>query len=159
LKACGNDAALFKSPSESADRVRLICGFNIGELAGQSSSIGVVVLEPREFKRPELTLYFNELHAEDLVIFEDDHYSIIAPWTPAGKYAIDFYFRGKHEITDLDESDLHTFAMVGDAILRIYHKYLGITNVKSVMRFYRGLQNSYGCTLFPASIWLLCMRF
>ena len=140
LRACRDDAVQFRSPSESADRVRLIAGFNIGELAGQSvahfhlQSGWEVVLEPREFTRPELTLYFNELHAEDLVIFENDSYSLIAPWTPTGKYAIDFYFRGKCEITDLTDDDLRTFTVVGNAILRIYHKYLGITNVNIVMR-------------------------
>ena len=58
----------------------------------------------------------------------------MAPWTPSGKYAVNFYFRGKYEITDLDDSDLKTFAVVGDAILRIYHQHLGITNVNIVMR-------------------------
>jgi diadenosine tetraphosphate (Ap4A) HIT family hydrolase len=140
LRACKEDAANFRSPDRTADRLRLIAGFNLGDLAGQSvahfhlQSGWEVVLEPREFTHEELELYFKEIHAEDLIIFENDKYSIVAPWTPAGKYAVDFYFRGKDEITELDDDDLRTFAVVGDAILRIYHMYLGITNVNIVMR-------------------------
>jgi galactose-1-phosphate uridylyltransferase len=139
-RACRDDAAKFKSPAETADRLRLIAGFNIGELAGQSvphfhlQSGWEVVLEPREFTRAELDLYFKELHAEDLIVFESDYYTLVAPWTPTGKYAVDFYFRGKWELADLDEDDLRVFAVVGDAILKIYHRYLGITNVNIVMR-------------------------
>ena len=140
MRTCREDATAFRSPAESADRVRLIAGFNIGDLAGQSvshfhlQSGWEVVLEPREFTRTELELYFKELHAEDLIIFENDRYSLIAPWTPNGKYAVDFYFHDKNEITELDDYDIKTFAVIGDAILRIYHKYLGITNVNIVMR-------------------------
>jgi hypothetical protein len=140
LRACREDAQKFKSPAESADRLRLIAGFNIGDLAGQSvphfhlQSGWEVVLGPREFTSTELALYYKELQSEDLIIFENDNYWIIAPWTPSGKYAVNFYFRGKNEITQLDENDLKTFAVVGDAILKIYHLYLGITNVNIVMR-------------------------
>jgi galactose-1-phosphate uridylyltransferase len=140
LFACREDARTFKSPAESADRLRLIAGFNIGDLAGQSvphfhlQSGWEVVLDPREFTKTELELYYKELHAEDLIIFENEKYWIMAPWTPAGKYAVNFYFRGKNEITDLDDDDLKVFAVVGEAILRIYHRYLGITNVNVVMR-------------------------
>jgi galactose-1-phosphate uridylyltransferase len=140
LRACLDDAKIFKSPAESADRLRLIAGFNIGDLAGQSvphfhlQSGWEVVLGPREFTKAELDLYFKELQAEDLVIFENDNYAIIAPWTPSGKYAVNFYFKSKNEITDLDDRDLKTFAVVGSEILKIYHHYLGITNVNVVMR-------------------------
>lgn len=140
LRACKEDALKFKSPRESADRLRLIAGFNIGDLAGQSVSHfhlqtgWEVVLDPREFTSTELELYYNELHAEDLIIFENSKYWLIAPWTPSGKYAVNFYFRNKNEITQLDNDDLKTFAVVGNAILRIYHKYLGITNVNIVLR-------------------------
>jgi len=140
LAACREDARVFKSPAESADRLRLIAGFNIGDLAGQSvphfhlQSGWEVVLDPRVFTKTELDLYYKELHGEDLIIFENEKYWIMAPWTPSGKYAVNFYFRGKYEITDLDDSDLKTFAVVGDAILRIYHQHLGITNVNIVMR-------------------------
>ena len=140
LRACKEDAAAFKSPPEMADRVRLIAGFNIGELAGQSlahfhlQSGWEVVLNPREFTHQQLALYFNEIREEDLVIFETAHYSLIAPWTPAGKYAVDLYFTDKNEISELTDHDLRTFAVIGDTILRIYHKYLGITNVNIVLR-------------------------
>ena len=140
LRACRDDAAKFRLPPESADRLRLIAGFNLGDLAGQSvphfhlQSGWEVVLQPREFTETELSLYFRELHAEDLIIFENESFRLVAPWTPAGKYAIDFYFRGKNELVQLDDNDLRTFAVVGDALLRIYHKYLGITNVNIVMR-------------------------
>lgn len=86
-RACREDAARFASPAETADRVRLIAGFNIGDLAGQSvphfhlQSGWEVVLAPREFTRHELDLYFKELQAEDLVIFENDRCSVVAPWT------------------------------------------------------------------------------
>jgi len=139
-KACRDDAAKFPSPPETADRFRLIAGFNIGDLAGQSvphfhlQSGWEVVLNPRVFTREELDLYFNELKSEDLFIFENSKYRIIAPWTPAGKFAVDFYFRDKNLITDMDDHDLGTLAVVGEAILNIYHKYLGITNVNVVMR-------------------------
>jgi galactose-1-phosphate uridylyltransferase len=140
LRACKEEAAMFRAPAETADRVRLIAGFNIGELAGQSvphfhlQSGWEVVLNPREFTHQQLDLYFNEIREEDLVIFENEKYSIIAPWTPGGKYAVDLYFRGKNEITELGDDDLRTFAVVGDSILRIYHRYLGITNVNIVVR-------------------------
>ena len=139
-RACRDDASVFTSPAETADRVRLIAGFNIGDLAGQSvphfhlQSGWEVVLDPREYTKPELDLYFKEIQAEDLVIFENAKYAIVAPWTPTGKYAVDFYFRDKNVITELDDIDLLTLAVVGDGILRIYHKYLGITNVNIVMR-------------------------
>lgn len=140
LKACQKGAQEFKTPMQSADRLRLIAGFNIGDLAGQSvphfhlQSGWEVVLEPRAFTTIELDLYFSELRAEDLIIYENERYRVVAPWTPAGKYAIDFYFVNKYEITQLDENDLKTFAVVGDSILKIYHEYLGITNVNIVMR-------------------------
>ena len=140
VRACREDAVRFQSSAESADRLRLIAGFNIGDLAGQSvphfhlQSGWEVVLNPREFTQRELELYFAELHAEDLILFENDRYRVVAPWTPAGKYALDLYFRNRSEITHLDDRDIRTFAVVGDAILRIYHKYLGITNVNIVMR-------------------------
>jgi len=140
LKACKDDATAFKSPPETADRVRLIAGFNIGELAGQSvphfhlQSGWEVVLNPREFTHQQLDLYFNEIREEDLFIFENSRYSLVAPWTPSGKYAIDLYFRGKNQLTELGDDDLRAFAVAGDAILRIYHKYLGITNVNIVVR-------------------------
>lgn len=140
LRACREDAKGFKLPPESADRLRLIAGFNIGDLAGQSvshfhlQSGWEVVLQPREFSDSELKLYFRELNEQDLMIFENEHYRLVAPWTPGGKYALDFYFRGKNEITQLDDDDLRTFAVVGEAVLRIYHKYIGITNVNIVMR-------------------------
>lgn len=140
LRACKEDAERFQLPAESADRLRLIAGFNIGDLAGQSvshfhlQSGWEIVLQPREYTEAELKLYFSELRAEDLIIFENERYSLIAPWTPAGKYAVDFYFRGKNEIVHLDDEDLRTFAVVGDTILKIYHEYLGITNVNIVMR-------------------------
>ncbi len=140
LRACVEDAKQFRSPAQSADRLRHIVGFNIGDLAGQSvahfhlQSGWEVVLDPREFTRVELDLYFREIHGEDLIIFETDRFRLVAPWTPSGKYAVDFYFRDKYELTDVDDDDLKTFAAVGDALLRIYHKYLGITNVNIVMR-------------------------
>jgi len=140
LLACQRDAQAFSSPAESADRLRLVAGFNIGDLAGQSvphfhlQSGWEVVLEPREFTRTELELYFREIHGEDLIIFANDSFRLVAPWTPNGKYAVDLYFTDKNELTQLSEEDVRTFAVVGDAILRLYHKYLGITNVNIVMR-------------------------
>jgi len=111
MLACRDDAKKFKSPIETANRVRLIVGFNIGDLAGQSvphfhlQSGWEIVLNPREFTHQQLQLFFNEIHAEDLVIFENDKYSLIAPWTPAGKYAVDLYFRGKYVIGELNQND------------------------------------------------------
>jgi hypothetical protein len=140
LYACREDAKRFQLPRHTADRLRQIAGFNLGDLAGQSvphfhlQSGWEVVLQPREFGDTELKMYFEELRAEDLIIFNNDQYSLIAPWTPGGKYAVDFYFHGKNELTHLNDFDLKTFAVVGEAILRIYHKYLGITNVNIVMR-------------------------
>lgn len=127
LRACMEDSTEFRFPAESAERIRLIAGFNIGDIAGQSlphfhlQSGWEVVLDPREFTSKELELYYSELHHADLIIFQNDKYQIIAPWTPAGRHAVNFYFRGKYEITDLNEDDLKTFAVVGDAILKIYH--------------------------------------
>ena len=140
LRACREGAERFQVPRETADRLRLIAGFNIGDLAGQSvphfhlQSGWEVVLQPHEFTTPQLNLYFRELHEEDLFIHQNEKYLLVAPWTPAGKYAVDFHFVGKHEITDLDDEDLKTFAVVAKSILHIYHRYLGITNVNIVMR-------------------------
>jgi hypothetical protein len=95
LRACREGADRFQVPRETADRLRLIAGFNIGDLAAQSvphfhlQSGWEVVLQPREFTTPQLTLYFRELHEEDLFIHQDDRYLLVAPWTLAGKYAVD----------------------------------------------------------------------
>jgi hypothetical protein len=122
---------------QAPDLLRMVAGFNLGKLAGQSIphfhvQYGwEVVLNPRSLSHNQLELYFEELEAADLVIFRDDTIKVIAPWTPLGQFALDLYFTGKHDILEMTDEDLKVFAVFGHAIITKYLG-LGIQNVNIV---------------------------
>jgi len=119
------------------DLMRMVVGFNLGGLAGQSIphfhvQYGwEVVLNPRSFSPSQLQLYFEELVDSDLIIWQNDQVRIVAPWTPMGQFAIDLYFVGKYDICDLSDDDLKVFATFGHAIIQKYIS-LGIQNLNVV---------------------------
>lgn len=114
---------------KAPDLMRMVTGFNLGKLAGQSIphfhvQYGwEVVLNPRSVSQRELDLYFEELQAADLIIYEDEKVKIVAPWTPMGQFALDIYFVGKYDIHDMDDEDLKVFATVGHSIIQKYLKF------------------------------------
>jgi galactose-1-phosphate uridylyltransferase len=119
----------------------MVCGMNIGPLAGQSQphlhlQYGwEVMLGHRAFSTNELNLYFEELRNERLILFETDKgevpIKVVVPWTPKGQYAIDLYFSGKHRLVEMNENDWRMFAVIGHAIIARYTK-LGIKNLNIV---------------------------
>lgn len=121
----GTEDLIRKAP----DLMRMVTGYNLGKLAGQSISHfhvqygWEVVLNPRSVSPNELDLYFEELLAADLIIYKDEKVKIVAPWTPMGQFALDIYFSDKYDISDMSDEDLKVFATVGHAIIQ---KYLGL---------------------------------
>jgi hypothetical protein len=152
LKGCIIRGRQYKSPDDSGgdcppppnllrqapDLLRMVVGFNFGPLAGQSiphfhAQYGwEVVLNPRSLSQNQLALYFEELKAADLIIFDQDQrIKVIAPWTPLGQYALDLYFTGKYDICDMTDEDMKLFSVFGHAIISKYLS-LGIQNVNIV---------------------------
>ncbi len=127
----------FRSPVHTGDMWRMVVGFNIGKLAGQSIphfhvQYGwEVALEPRIIRKTALALYFEELAEEQLIIYQDDRLSLVAPWTPKGQYATELYFNGKYEFRQLNCEDIRAFAVFGAEIIRRYAA-IGIQNVTIV---------------------------
>ncbi len=121
----------------SYDLMRMVAGFNLGKLAGQSIrhfhiQYGwEVVLDRRQISGTELALYFEELKYNDLILHEDERTMVIAPWTPKGQFALDIYFKGKYEIVKMDETDIRTLAVFGERIIKKYLD-LGIQNLNIV---------------------------
>ena len=136
-KACIELGRRYDAPDRTYDLMRMVVGFNLGRLAGQSIphfhlQYGwEVVLNKRSISEKALDLYFEELAASDLIIYEDERIKIIAPWTPQGQYALDMYFNRKYEISQMDHTDLRTLAVVGAEIIKKYLS-LGIQNVNIV---------------------------
>ena len=119
------------------DLMRMVVGFNLGRLAGQSLphfhvQYGwEVVLNPRSFTRAQLDLYFEELKNADLVIYQNEQLKIIAPWTPMGQFALDLYFTNKYDFYELTKEDMRVFASLGHAVVQKYLD-LGIQNLNIV---------------------------
>jgi galactose-1-phosphate uridylyltransferase len=127
----------YEVPINTYDLMRMVAGFNLGGLAGQSiphfhMQYGwEVVLNRRSITEHELVLYFEELRYSDLILFEDDRVRVVAPWTPKGQFALELYFKNKHEILKMDDLDIKILAIFGEKII---HKYLslGIQNLNIV---------------------------
>lgn len=121
----------------STDLMRMVVGFNLGKLAGQSiphihAQYGwEVVLNPRSISQNELNLYLEELKDAELVIYKDERIMVVAPWTPMGQFALDLYFVNKYNIYELDYEDCKVFATVSHAIIQKYLN-LGIQNLNIV---------------------------
>jgi len=119
------------------DLMRMVVGFNLGKLAGQSIphfhiQYGwEVVLNPRSFSHAQLDVYFEELENADLVIYQDDQLKVIVPWTPMGNFALDLYFTNKYDLCELNEQDMRVFASLGHTIIQKYLD-LGIQNLNIV---------------------------
>ncbi len=124
-------------PDRTYDLMRMVVGFNLGKLAGQSIphfhiQYGwEVVLDRRTISQKAIDLYFEELEFNDLIIYSDDRLKVIAPWTPKGQFALDIYFNDKFEISEMDETDIRTFAVIGNRIIKKYRE-LGIENLNIV---------------------------
>ena len=127
----------FQVPVRTYDLMRMVAGFNIGRLAGQSiphfhMQYGwEVALEHRSISQEELDLYFEELAYCDLVIYENKQIRIVAPWTPKGQFALEIHFRDKFDILEMDEGDVRLFACLGRRIMEEYIG-LGIQNLNIV---------------------------
>ena len=119
------------------DLTRMVVGFNLGKLAGQSlphfhAQYGwEVVLKPRSFSQAQLDVYFEELKKADLIIYRDEQLKVIVPWTPMGNFALDLYFANKYDLCELNEKDMRVFASLGHAIIQKYLD-LGIQNLNIV---------------------------
>jgi galactose-1-phosphate uridylyltransferase len=145
MKACVDRGNGFYQPDHTYDLMRMVAGFNLGKLAGQSQphihlQYGwEVVLNRRSISEEELGLYFEELRMSDLILFDNSDASgsrpggvrVVAPWTPKGQYAVDLYFANKYEITDMKDPDLRIFSIVGEALIKKYRQ-LGIENLNIV---------------------------
>jgi diadenosine tetraphosphate (Ap4A) HIT family hydrolase len=119
------------------DLMRMVVGFNLGRLAGQSiphfhAQYGwEVVLNQRTLSQNQLSLYYEELEIADLVIFQNKNIKVVAPWTPLGQFALDLHFTGKFDVCEMTEEDMKLFAVFGHAIIRKYLR-LGIQNMNIV---------------------------
>jgi galactose-1-phosphate uridylyltransferase len=137
LRACVERGKNFEIPKQSTDLWRMVVGFNLGSLAGQSIphfhvQYGwEVALNPKTVQSEALALYFKELSQKHLVIHEDNSIRFVAPWTPKGQYATELYFKDKFEFRSLTDIDLKLFAVFGEQIVRKYMD-LGIQNVNIV---------------------------
>ncbi len=126
LKGCIQLGNKYKVPRNTFDLMRMVVGFNLGSLAGQSIphfhlQYGwEVVLTKEAVSQKALELYFEELDTNRLILHNDNKIMIVAPWTPKGQFALDVYFKGKYEISSMNESDLKIFAVIGHTIIRDY---------------------------------------
>ncbi len=129
---------LAKGPIRTYDLPRMVFGFNLGRLAGQTvphihAQYGWDVHVGGEtITEKKLSLYYEELEQEQLVIHKDDKVKVIAPWTPKGQYHVDLYFDKKYEIHKLDDEDMKIFAHLGHCIIQHYVKGLTIQNLNIV---------------------------
>jgi len=136
-KACVVLGKKYQAPDRTHDLMRMIVGFNLGRLAGQSIphfhvQYGwEIVLDRRTITEKELGLYFEELSHSELVLYENDRIKVVAPWTPKGQFALELYFNRKYEIVELDDWDLATLAIYGHRIVQKYLS-LGIQNLNIV---------------------------
>jgi galactose-1-phosphate uridylyltransferase len=137
FKACISKGKDFVIPRESTDTWRMVCGMNLGNLAGQSiphfhMQYGwEVALNPKHISKPLLELYFSELEEQDLIIHENEQIKLVSPWTPKGQYAIELYFKGKYDMMEMTEKDIKIFAIYGSKIIERYVQ-LGIQNLNIV---------------------------
>jgi galactose-1-phosphate uridylyltransferase len=136
-KGCIALGGKYPVPFRTFDLMRMVMGFNIGRLAGQSiphfhAQYGwEVVLNRRTISECELELYYEELKHSDLVIYSDDRIRVIAPWTPKGQFAIELHFLRKYEITEMNDKDIAYLTTFGHAIIQKYLS-LGIQNLNIV---------------------------
>lgn len=136
-KGCIDLGKDYPVPVETFDLMRMVMGFNIGSLAGQSiphfhAQYGwEVVLNRRPISECELELYYEELEHSDLVIYRDERIRVIAPWTPKGQFALELHFCRKYEITEMDDKDIAYLTVFGHAIIKKYLS-LGIRNLNIV---------------------------
>jgi galactose-1-phosphate uridylyltransferase len=137
LSGCIQIGKQYDVPVRTYDLMRMVAGFNIGKLAGQSlphfhMQYGwEVALDRRSISQEELDLYFEELLYSDLVIFQNKRIRVVAPWTPKGQFALELYFKGKYDLLEMDETDLRLFACLGRRIIEEYLN-LGIQNLNIV---------------------------
>lgn len=131
-------------PIETTDPLRMVFGFNMGDLAGQSlyhihAQYGwEVPLDSIDLPRAVLNLYFDELSRENLIISKDvgskakaPNFKFLSPWTPRGQYALDLCYPTRFEIHKLDVNDRKVFALLGYKILQRYHSW-GICNANII---------------------------
>lgn len=132
----GQDFA--KGPIRSYDLPRMVFGFNLGRVAGQTiphihAQYGWdIIVGGETITEERLKLYYQELEQEQLIIHQDDKVKVIAAWTPKGQYHIDLHFN-KYEIYKLDDEDVKIFAHLGHCILEHYVKGITIQNVNIVL--------------------------
>lgn len=132
-----------KQGLNATNLIRYMLFFNIGNLAGQSlphihaQSGWEVSLDSVDFSPNVLKVYFEELKAENLIMFSSDEvdyeidFKLVAPWTPRGQYAVDLYFTDKYEIHNLEDKEIRLFGYFANKILQGYQK-LGICNTNIV---------------------------
>jgi galactose-1-phosphate uridylyltransferase len=138
LRGCVERGKGYEAPNRDHDLVRMVAGFNLGRLAGQSLAHfhvqygWEVVVNRRTISQRELDLYFEELAWHDLILYRNERITIVAPWTPKGQYALEVYFNGKFEILELDDEDLRIFACLGSRLVQKYVE-LGIQNLNIVL--------------------------
>jgi len=137
LKGCIELGKKYVIPEQTLDIMRMVTGFNLGRLAGQSLTHfhmqygWEVVLNPLTISHTELQLYFEELDSLDLIIYQSDRVKVVAPWTPKGQYALDLYFNDKYDICEMEDEDIKIFTVIGHRILKKYLD-LGIQNLNIV---------------------------
>lgn len=137
LKGCSQLGYKYQVPRDNFTIMRMVCGFNLGKLAGQTiphfhAHYGwEVIFNEKTITAAEFALYLEEIEEAKLLLYDNHDIKLIVPWTPKGQYALDIYFKEKYEITDLNNDDIKTFAILGDKIIKKYVK-LGIQNLNIV---------------------------
>jgi len=106
--------------------IRCIAGFNLGTLAGQSVphfhlQYGWdLAIENRKLGPAALKLYYEELDAKNLVLFNDEDFRVVVPWTPRGNLHLEIHVNGKYELRELTSPLVGKLAYVAKHILQLY---------------------------------------
>lgn len=147
LKGCVDIGKTFE-PNElhTNDMPRMVIGFNIGHLAGQSiyhlhAQLGIDVRRLPTIVAPEtLQLYLKEISQAQLMIRPRDFASngnypfiLYVPWTPRGQYALDLMFPGVYSPHQLSDEQIKTFALLGHRILQAYRRKFRIQQVNMII--------------------------
>ncbi len=137
VRGCFELGNKYEVPDTTLNLMRMVVGFNLGKLAGQSiphfhAQYGwEVVLDKRAITSKKLAAYFEELESKELIIFQDERVKVVAPWTPKGQFALELYFNDKFDILEMDDHDFRILACVGNRIIKKY-LHLGIENLNIV---------------------------
>ena len=135
LKAAIQMGQKFAAKDDHPDVHRQAIGYNLGKEAGQSlphihaqTGWELVIEKGPDLHRTQIEAYFDELQSENLIIYRSDQVIFFSPYVPKGAWEVDLAFVGKFNLTQLDESDMRIFSVLGQEIVRKYIQ-MGIRNM------------------------------